>query len=793
MNALTVLPALALLAGMPSTQVQVWVVDQFGTGDFTTIQPAIDAAAPGETILVRHGEYPAFLLAKELTISAVQDADVHVDSFSVSGISSGGHAVVRGLKVDQTVTVFNNAGIVVLQELERTYFLGALLETPALRILDSEAVVLNGSELWGGEQPSSSSEHPGAGLEMTGSTLYVHGSIIRGGNAAAVYPFGEGGPGATLDDAFLYLADSTLRGGQGTLGYGEFPACTDGQDGGPGIAFVDTLSEVQWLDATIEGGPGGYSSFSCFGWNPGDQGPMTVGTGTLGQFTGNALALHTPRTIPQGADVDLALSGGPAGAVAFLGMGSQPLALFLPNLFGALLIDGPYSVVGLGALDSEGKLNTSIPGTALSAGDEALQLHLQAGYLSPGLEIVLGAPAEVTVTDVPPLGKTVWTVGGGGDFSTLWEAVAFVEPGSTLLVRAGSYSLPGAFQFEKPLTITAEAGQEVGISDRLTIANIPAGERFVLAGIDCLGLGLLDCEGIIWVEDVAVATSSMFFYPAFIADGCHEVVLVNCTALGPTPTLTESPPGLFAHDSTIYLHGSRLEGGRGLAGFLIPDAGVPAGNGGPGAYLDGTFLMASGTSFVGGTGGAGVSDLTLCAPPGDGGYGLVLAETASDVWLLDSSFTGGPGGVDPTPGGLCQGQQGASGSDLLNITGSSLSSLGPDAALALATSSPVRDGALLDVKIAGPRDAPVFLALGDGPAGLFLQDLTGAILVAPPYVVLALGFLDGTGTLDIKLPLPPLPWGIDQKHYFGQVGYVNGSGAVILGAPADVLQIASSY
>jgi hypothetical protein len=52
------LPILAVLALLATTvAASTWSVQRDGTGDFTTVQPALDAAADGDTILIGPGEY----------------------------------------------------------------------------------------------------------------------------------------------------------------------------------------------------------------------------------------------------------------------------------------------------------------------------------------------------------------------------------------------------------------------------------------------------------------------------------------------------------------------------------------------------------------------------------------------------------------------------------------------------------------------------------------------------------------------------------------------------------------
>ena len=52
-----------LLASAMSAQGTVWTVDFDGSGDFDEIQPAVDAAADGDVILVAPGGYAPFRIS----------------------------------------------------------------------------------------------------------------------------------------------------------------------------------------------------------------------------------------------------------------------------------------------------------------------------------------------------------------------------------------------------------------------------------------------------------------------------------------------------------------------------------------------------------------------------------------------------------------------------------------------------------------------------------------------------------------------------------------------------------
>jgi hypothetical protein len=359
------------------------------TGTFPDIQPAIDAAQPGDVLLVEPGSYSPFVLSKALRIYAAPGAtiDLHPGlQAEVTGIPAGAEAVIAGLTLGTcpdsfcvgafpgacfSMRVRDNEGTVLIQSLES---LGISIENSALAIV-ADCALLGRKD--GGCLTALAG--PGIALEAIDSEVWIVGSTLDGNGASSPQDLDHHpGLGLRAQDASVYVAESTVLGGSGgtTIGTcaGGGPTFV-GLTGLPGIeaAGASLIKVVSGPSGAIAGGDGGSSTSFCGGLGaPGirlldtsylilvDSIPVTGGT----DFAGGQV--HPPVETQGAAEFDLTsliypVLDGPArttpGGAALLVASGNPgagLALFLSfQLGGRTLLPG---VDGAAALDPAGVL-----------------------------------------------------------------------------------------------------------------------------------------------------------------------------------------------------------------------------------------------------------------------------------------------------------------------------------------------------------------------------------------------------------------------------------------------------
>src|SRR5262245_53522919 len=93
----TVLLSLSMVLSLAgATQAKIWVVAEDGSGDFTKIQPAVDAASDGDVIVVRDGLYFGAKIGKPITLvgagpgrTKIIEGSDHYTALTVANVPAG--------------------------------------------------------------------------------------------------------------------------------------------------------------------------------------------------------------------------------------------------------------------------------------------------------------------------------------------------------------------------------------------------------------------------------------------------------------------------------------------------------------------------------------------------------------------------------------------------------------------------------------------------------------------------------------------------------------------------------
>jgi hypothetical protein len=438
---ITFVPALSA-AALPA---EVWVVaPQGGPGiDFNTIQAAIDAAADGDTLLVKSGNYAGFgVIGKGLAIVAEDGAIVSLGSGStIRALSASQVVVLRGLHdmnghdasvflqspSTEALLVKNCAGSVWIEDCvlnggngTNSTFANPTLSSAniALRADNVGALLLERCTLRGGhggdleEETITPSPGPGAGaLDASNSAIVLHGCTLQGGYGGSDFdttsdPGGSGGHGLRLIGGSVYAASTSSKGGNGGFGGdgGSFSSCGDGGNGGDGVRLegaATTGSSLELLASGGFGGGGGYGGLfgsSCPAGDPGLAIRLEGGS-TYNALSGSAVACSIPTALREGVGSHGVLNAA-AGTLAFLVYGTAPASLGVPSLVGPLLVAPSVSVLALGTVPSSGAIVLPLTPSELGPGVEGATVYAQGVAFDPSsATITLGGASAVLLLD----------------------------------------------------------------------------------------------------------------------------------------------------------------------------------------------------------------------------------------------------------------------------------------------------------------------------------------------------------------------------------------------------------
>ena len=389
------LPLGLLWASALSAQGSTWTVDDDDPGaHFDTLQAAVDAAAPGDLVLVRGGTYfSAELGAKGLTMAAEAGAQVWIrHGLRSTGLAAGEELVLQGLTLEgaPALELVDAEGTVVVDRCTVTGH-APFASTPSAAVVRHCAdVVFLGSPL--NQTPFGSGQSALVGEE---SHIVLYGSDALGTDGAPGL-LGTGNPGQTgveLAGGSLFASGARLVGGDGADGTSAstwFP-CGDGGDGAPGLILGPgpaTQASATLLDCEITGGAGGSALPGC---QPGVGSEALVDPADgLSVLDGAARGLVLNSPLAAGATLKVSAAGKP-GDLVVLAFGLHAAPAAIPAWQGELL-PGVVGSVLLGSIPAGGELGFSTT-AGLAPGASFGRLFVQAVHVEPTGKPVLGSAA----------------------------------------------------------------------------------------------------------------------------------------------------------------------------------------------------------------------------------------------------------------------------------------------------------------------------------------------------------------------------------------------------------------
>ncbi|MDA1266144.1 MAG: hypothetical protein O2816_13770 [Planctomycetota bacterium] len=397
----TAISALTLALATSAPTGTVHTVEKNGSGDFTSVQAAVDAAADGDIILVGGGSYSApKIVNRELALVAREDNTV-----GLSHITE-----IRDLDQGKTVLVsgFHHNGITTSAPLQISGCKGPVRIDAAtasgddpgfctggngIRVTNSKDVAIMRSSAEGGRSGADfgCDARGGHGMTVRNSQVAAWRSFFEGGvGSDAVLPDfpSDGGAGVILKNgSTFYSLYNLCQGGYGGTGFGGTALCGTG---GHGVFALTSVMHDQ--DSILIGGAGGTGD----GGVVCDSGLPYAGDGQ-NDVSGLPRGLEGPRVVVAGETMTLRIGGNP-GEKSSLAISQKTRVRFEPSLAGAWLVGQlDLPLVPLGEAQG-GATFVDILAPQLLPGEEGRVIYLQlVNQDAHAGTIIVGSPISVLV------------------------------------------------------------------------------------------------------------------------------------------------------------------------------------------------------------------------------------------------------------------------------------------------------------------------------------------------------------------------------------------------------------
>lgn len=399
----TLLIAVALVLGLQPLSLTNDVLTVGPTGQFDTIQAAVDAAAEGDIVLVQgppadtvahpHGFHPFTRIAnKSLTlVGDRQGGERRLRGLSVEGLAEDQAVHVLGLELwtdlstPALLEIVDCVGPVRLQQNTLTSWVAPATVTRSRDVSFRDCdLVASGANR--------------DGLLVQHSFVSLHGCQLTAASGDAfVLPPAAGGDGLRVRSSVVFAEGSTFRGGQGSdESCFVFGISVDTPPGPGGSGVVLESAVLRHRASSFFAGSGGEAG----GCHPDAAAglPIDQTFGRAVSYVGPVRTLSVPHAPREDETFPVTLQGLP-GELAFVIWSAAADQFWAPAVEAPLLLAQPLTLKFVGATDPTGAASFLTRYPELGAGVDGRVFHAQPLFLDGQGQLSLGGVHTTVALD----------------------------------------------------------------------------------------------------------------------------------------------------------------------------------------------------------------------------------------------------------------------------------------------------------------------------------------------------------------------------------------------------------